>query len=146
MWFKLIIPFTLLALCLVSSCQKNKSENVQKQIKSNLLDGIWKISKYNDDGKNKTEDFADYDFTFLENGTVHAATTDHHYLGDWMVAIDAEAENSDDPTFNIHFADTTDLYVLDEDWYLLSQTGIKMEWMVIISKSGDTDFLTISKK
>lgn len=144
MWFKLIIPFTLLCLCVFVSCKKNKIENIQSEVEKNVSEGTWEISKFQDDEKNETADFKNYAFTFQTNGQLIAVDGSNNYTGTW--SVEKSNSSNDDIEFHIKFNDSTKLADLNDDWDLLSQTEIKIELMDVSGGNGGTDFLTFKKK
>ena len=110
--------------------------------------GTWRITLYEDNGVNETNNYANYIFTFNSNGVLTAVNTTT-YNGTWSVtASNSNDDSQDDLDFNIAFlapapsAFTDDL---TDDWDIISYTANKIQLIDVSGGNGGTDYLTFEK-
>jgi hypothetical protein len=110
--------------------------------------GTWRITLYEDNGVNETNNYANYIFTFNSNGVLTAVNT-NTYNGTWSVtASNSNDDSQDDLDFNIAFlapapsAFTDDL---TDDWDIISYTANKIQLIDVSGGNGGTDYLTFEK-
>ena len=119
-------------------------------IRNNMKSGTWSITSYTDDGVDETNHFANYDFTFGENGVLTATDGTNTYTGVWSVTDDDSSSDddngSDDIDFNIGF--TSPAIFADEltdDWDVESRSGIKITLVDVSGGNGGTDRIVFEK-
>jgi len=112
-----------------------------KQIIDAAKSGTWRITNYVDSGKDETNDFTGYNFTFSDNGTLTASNSSTAIDGNWSV-IDDSSDDGDDIDFNIFFSAPPNFEDLSDDWDIVSSSGTKIELIDISGGNGDTDLLT----
>lgn len=140
---------TLSAILTTTSCSNstdNPADLTPTVIQNNVQTGDWKITSYIDSGKDETNHFSGYFFTFNSNGTISATNGSVNYAGTWSLTD----SNSNDDTpgvvdFTILFNLGNDFDSLSEDWQILSQTSKKIELKHVSGGNGGTDFLTFEK-
>lgn len=140
---------TLSALLTTTSCSNstdNPADLTPTVIQNNVQTGDWKITSYIDSGKDETNHFSGYFFTFNSNGTISATNGSVTNAGTWSLTD----SNSNDDTpgvvdFTILFNLGNDFDNLSEDWQILSQTSKKIELKHVSGGNGGTDFLTFEK-
>lgn len=140
---------TLSALLTTTSCSNstdNPADLTPTVIQNNVQTGDWKITSYIDSGKDETNHFSGYFFTFNSNGTISATNGSVTNAGTWSLTD----SNSNDDTpgvvdFTILFNLGNDFDSLSEDWQILSQTSKKIELKHVSGGNGGTDFLTFEK-
>ena len=115
---------------------------------STVTSGTWRITLYEDNGVNETNNYANYIFTFNSNGVLTAVNT-NTYNGTWSVtASNSNDDSQDDLDFNIAFlvpapsAFTDDL---TDDWDIISYTANKIQLIDVSGGNGGTDYLTFEK-
>lgn len=139
----------LSALFTMNSCSNSTDDSADLTptvIQNNVQTGDWKITSYIDSGKDETNHFSGYFFTFNSNGTISATNGSVTYAGTWSLTD----SNSNDDTpgvvdFTILFNLGNDFDSLSEDWQILSQTSKKIELKHVSGGNGGIDFLTFEK-
>lgn len=139
----------LSALFTMNSCSNSTDDSADLTptvIQNNVQTGDWKITSYIDSGKDETNHFSGYFFTFNSNGTISATNGSVTNAGTWSLTD----SNSNDDTpgvvdFTILFNLGNDFDSLSEDWQILSQTSKKIELKHVSGGNGGTDFLTFEK-
>lgn len=133
-----------IGLITLASCKKD--DNTQKTVQENLENGTWRITKFIDSGTDETNDFAGYNFTFQNSGTLKAANGTNNYSGTWSITDNNSKDDSqDDLDFNIHFNLTNNFEDLNDDWDFVSQSASKIELIDVSGGNGGTDYLTFEK-
>lgn len=98
---------TTIMAFLMTSCEKE----------STVTDpvGVWKITKFTDDGKDKTADFANYIFDFQSDGKFIAKIGNQTYTGVWN-------DNFDDDKMEFKIQGTQHLDTINDDWTIVELT------------------------
>jgi hypothetical protein len=150
--FTLIPILALLYLLNVASmCSSDDNSNTSADptpVINTVTSGTWRITLYEDNGVNETNNYANYIFTFNSNGVLTAANTTS-YNGTWSVtASNSNDDSQDDLDFNIAFlapapnAFTDDL---TDDWDIVSYTATRIQLIDVSGGNGGTDYLTFEK-
>ena len=139
----------LLNLLIVVSCNKkddNLNINIQTEIKNNVQNGTWRISKFIDSGTDETIHFTGYNFTMNSSGVLYANNGINNYEGIWSITNNnSNDDNLVDFDFNILFNLTNDFEDLNDDWDFISQSSTKIELIDVSGGNGGTDYLTFEK-
>lgn len=138
----------LLSLLVVVSCNKsnNPTNITQTTIQNNVQSGTWRITKFIDSGKDETNHFSGYDFTFMSSGVLNANNGANNYDGTWSITdSNSKDDSQDDLDFNINFNLTNDFEDLNDDWDFISQTASKIELIDVSGGNGGTDYVTFEK-
>ncbi len=143
----LTIVITLYGLG-TSSCKKadDLPNSSASQLKTQMQQGTWRISKFIDSDKDETAHFATYTFTFENSGTLKATNGSQTYSGSW--SIGSSKSNDDNPSdldFNISFNIGNDFDDLTDDWDIISQSASTVELIDVSGGNGGTDYLTFEK-
>ena len=149
---KLIPILALLYLLNVASmCSSDDNSNTSADptpVINTATSGTWRITLYEDNEVNETNNYANYIFTFNSNGVLTAANTTS-YNGTWSVtASNSNDDSKDDLDFNIAFlapapnAFTDDL---TDDWDIVSYTATRIQLIDVSGGNGGTDYLTFEK-
>ena len=139
-----IVLVLLLASC--SNSSNDQSVPSQTVIQNNLQSDFWKITYFNDSGKDETNHFSGYTFTFGPNGTLTAIGSSTQ-TGSWSITDSNSNDDSiDDLDFNIQFSLGNDFDDLSEDWSIVSQSTTRIELIHVSGGNGGTDYLTFEKK
>jgi hypothetical protein len=135
----------IFSLLLVLSCTK---DNISiAEVKSNVQTGTWRITKFIDSGKDETNYFTGYNFTFNSSGVLNANNGTNNYNGTWSITDSNSNDDSpNDLDFNIYFNLTNKFLDLNDDWDFISQSSTKIELIDVSGGNGGTDYLTFEKK
>lgn len=124
----------------------NPRSEVKNQIKSNVQQGTWRITKFIDSNEDETNHFTGYVFTFQNSGVLNANNGTNNYEGTWSITEgDIDDDSPDDLDFNIYFNLTNDFEDLNDDWDIISQSATKIELMDVSGGNGDEEYLTFEK-
>jgi len=149
--FKSILFLVLAGLLTFSSCSSNDDNNppidqIDIQVKNNVQQGTWRITKFIDSGVDETNHFTGYNFTFGSNGTLTAANGSNTFNGTWSITdSNSNDDDQNDLEFLINFNLTNDFEDLNDDWDFVSQSSTKIVLIDISGGNGGTDNLTIEK-
>ena len=138
----------VILLLFVTSCKKDDDEvnNIQSEVQANVQNGTWRITKFIDSGKDETNHFTAYNFTFHDTGILNADDGSNSFDGTWSITdSNSNDDSQDDLDFNINFNLSNDFEDLNDDWDFISQTPTKIELFDISGGNGGTDYLTFEK-
>jgi hypothetical protein len=123
----------------------NSSANLGAQANQVAQNGTWRVSYFWDTDKDETANFAGYEFSFNNDGTLVATNGTDTVNGTWSVTSSSSSSSSDD--FNIMFAvpQSSDFDDLNDDWDIVSVTDTMIELTDVSGGNGGTDFLTFMK-
>jgi len=139
------ITFILTSAIIFTACKKDDAKQ-KENIESEVTNGTWRISYFNDSGINETANFNSYNFTFNADGTLTAANGSNTYSGTWSVTdSNSNDDSSDDLDFNINFNLTNDFEDLNDDWDIISHTSSELLLKDVSGGNGGTDELTFVK-
>lgn len=130
-----------------SSCSNDPSgDPVQNLVSHHVSTGTWRVTSFIDSGKDETNHFSSYVFTFTDGGTVVAGNGNVSYTGNWSINDNNSNDDSpDDLDFTILFDLSNDFEELNEDWHFISHSPIRMELIHVSGGNGGTDYLTLEK-
>ncbi len=149
--FKTILFLVFAGLLTFTSCSNNDDNNppieqIQIQVKNNIQQSTWRITKFIDSGEDETNHFTGYNFTFGSNGTLTASNGSNTFNGTWSITdSNSNDDSQDDLEFIINFNLTNDFEDLNDDWDFVSQSSTKIELIDISGGNGGTDNLTFEK-
>jgi hypothetical protein len=89
--------FILLSGILLVSCKKFIQNQEQKAVISDVTNGLWYVSGYEQNDSNITAAFSGYLFKFDANNTVTGIFNGDSTVGEWAVNINAKTIMSDFP-------------------------------------------------
>lgn len=110
--------------------------------------GTWKITSFVEDGKDETQHFTGYAFTFGANNVLTAVGGVATYNGTWSVTKDNSSDDDNstsDVDFNIGFLSPETFTDLSDDWDILEKTSTKIKLIDVSGGNGGTDYLTFEK-
>ena len=90
-------PILCAFLVLFLSCKKFIEKQEEKAIESDVTDGFWYVSGYEQNDSDITASFSGYLFKFDTNNTVTALYSSDSVQGDWTVDISARTITADFP-------------------------------------------------
>jgi hypothetical protein len=102
----------LLSGILLASCKKLIQNQEQKAVISDVTNGLWYVTGYEQNGSNITAAFSGYLFKFDANNTVTGILNTDSVHGAWLVNINARTITSDFP------GAAYPLNQLNETWYV----------------------------
>jgi hypothetical protein len=124
-----------------SQCFGNPDGNGagSQEIDSVLIDGLWRVGSYLDDGDNETANFNGYQLDFQADGTV-TASNGSTIPGLWSTT-------NGGTELALDFNDTSPMNELnDDDWEVMSFTTNRIELQDVSGGGGGTDKLVLEKK
>jgi len=131
------------------SCSEDDIPSInqtQNQIEDIAQSGNWKITFFEDSGKDETNHFTGYNFVFNSNGVLNASNGTNNYDGTWSITdSNSNDDSQDDLDFNIYFDLTNDFEELNGDWDFISNSLTKIELIDVSGGNGGTDYLTFEK-
>ena len=145
----IIVISLVIGFGLISCTEENDSppEQVLTQIEEILKLGTWKITRFEDSGKDETNHFNGYDFIFGSNGTLTAENGLNRMVGNYSLIDQSRNDNhQNDIDFVIHFVGANDFEELNEDWDFVSYSQSLIELIHVSGGNGGTDYLTFERK
>lgn len=103
-----------------------------------LIDGIWLVASYTDDGDNQTGDYAGYDVDFTNMGTVSASNGTNTNNGTWQVL-------SGGNKLLLNFTGIP-FDEFNDDWDVLMVSETRVELQDVSGGNGGTDVLIFEKQ
>jgi len=140
-----LASIVIFSLLFALSCTKDNIDIAK--VKTNVQSGTWRITKFIDSGKDETNYFTGYNFTFNSSGVLNANNGTNNYNGTWSITDSNSNDDSpNDLDFNIYFNLTNNFLDLNDDWDFISQSSTKIELIDVSGGNGGTDYLTFEKK
>ena len=102
----------LLSGILLASCKKFVQNQEQKAVISDVTNGMWYVTGYEQNDSNITAAFSGYLFKFDANNTVTGIINSDSVQGEWLVNVSARTITSDFP------GAAYPLNQLNETWYV----------------------------
>lgn len=103
----------------ISSCKKENNPNPDN---TGAISGTWRVTLYTDSDNDETADFADYTFSFNDNGVLAATISGTTSNGKW---------SKSSSKFNIDLGPKSDgnkpLGELSDDWHIISITNSEIK-------------------
>jgi hypothetical protein len=131
-----------------SSDDDSSSSSDTSSIINTVSGGTWRVTLFDEDGSNHTDDFTNYDFTFGSSNVLTATNGSTTVTGFWSVTNDDSGDDDNpgsDIDFNILFTSPDNFAELSEDWHILERTSTKIRLQHISGGNGGTDLLTFEK-
>lgn len=122
-----------------SLCNKGNTSGDQLSDALTSPNSIWVVEKYWDNGVDKTQDFAPYEFYFETSGEVKAKTTTTIDSGVWKSFNEATKLFIEFPSHDI-------LERLNEDWKVTEITETHIKLLNLSSSGIEEDILIFKKK
>jgi hypothetical protein len=133
------------SMCSSDDDSSSSSADVS-QVVNTVSDGTWRVTLFDEDGNDHTNDFNGYNFTFGESNVLTATNGSTTITGYWSVTNSSSNDDSpSDVDFNILFTSPSDFAELSEDWHILERTPTKIRLRHISGGNGGTDLLTFEK-
>lgn len=132
---KKITWLAILGVVLLMGCSKKKTI---KSVESDMIEGSWKVSFFEEDGQNETSDYAGYVFTFKSDGSVKAVSGATVVNGTWSTYKD-----DDHVDFDILLPAPLD--DLSDDWDIKNNSANTLELEDVSGGDGSVDYLTFTK-
>jgi hypothetical protein len=117
--------FVAIMAFMMSSCEKDN-------VATNPV-GVWKISKFMDDGKDETADFTNYTFDFQADGKLIAKIGNKTYTGVWN-------DNLSDEKMELKIQGTQNLDTINDDWLIVEITTTTLKLKDDDSEGGEIVF------
>ena len=131
----------LLVLTAFNSCKKedNSSPDASSVLNSNVQQGSWRVTYYNDSGTDETSHYTGYTFMFNSNGTITATNSGSSVNGTW-------SSGNDNRTLKLilNFS-AAPFNELNTDWHVIQQSSTIIKLEDVSGGGGGTDYLTFEK-
>jgi len=132
---KMLIVTLSAATLLFASCGQEEINYVSVAEAQQIIPGTWKVYYYGDDNGGTADQFTDYTFVFLNDGTVTATTGLESYQGTWIIQASSDEFYDQELVLTI---DQMDL--LNHTWLMTGVSDVKLE-LVEDSGSEQVHFL-----
>ena len=148
--------FLIASVLLLFGCSRDDDKNIsnpnpnnptiQKQIESDMENGDWRITNFNEDGNDKTQNFNGYVFKFNSDGSISVSNVTSNYSGlCGMNDFNLDDDSQNNLHFNILFYEANNFLELNDDWEVISHSETKLLLQDISGGNGGIDFLTFEK-
>jgi len=148
--FKMVL--VLITVIVFFSCDDDRDDidlSVAEANAMNLMvqEGEWSISKFSQNGSDKTALYEDYIFIFENENKFSAISSLEEVNGTWRISNDAGSEFDayDDVDFNIYFSSNGKLSELTRNYDVISATNNLIQLNLDMNQNGDTVELSFSK-
>lgn len=123
------------------SCTKEKKEEIAYKIATSYINnGSWKVSKFEEDGKDETNHYNGYVFKFNTDGTVTVTKGTEVAKGSWVVQTTDDKRTWMKLNFN-----AAPFNELNEDWMIKSGGANAIQLEHTSGGNGGTDYLNFDK-
>lgn len=123
----------------LTSCKKDNTTPSTKQTLSHIEDGTWKITLFNDSGKDEMYHFQDYTFKFSD-GIISVTGSGNSISGSYSIS-----ESGSKVKLVMSFGASSPFDELNDDWNVLESTPEKIRLEDVSGGNGGTDILTFEK-
>jgi hypothetical protein len=122
-------------------------DDISSQVENQVQSKSWSITLFMDSGKNETNHFQGYSFTFEKDGKLISENGVNRFEGSWQITDNNSNDDSpEDLELIIYFNLSNDFEELNEDWNFISNTDSKIELIHISGGNGGTDLLTFTAR
>ena len=104
-----------------------------------LIDGLWYVASYVEDGDDETADYNNYEINFENDGSVAATNGSNTNTGSWSV-FNNDTQMAMDFGSQMPFEEFN-----DDDWDIIEYTSSSITLQDISGGGGDTDILVLEK-
>lgn len=122
------------------SCTKEDQQEMATNIATSYINnGKWKVTRFEEDGKNETDHFSGYVFSFNTDGSVTATKGSNTVKGTWSTGSDDSKSK-----FVINFP-SAPFSELNEDWIIKSGSAGSIQLQHTSGGDGTIDYLNFEK-
>lgn len=125
----LVIAVLAIALIGTTSCSKDQMGYISLTEAESIIPGTWRVNYYGDDAGGTTDQFANYTFTFKNDGTVTATSGAEIYEGTWLIRASSDTYYDQEIVLTINQMD-----ILNQTWLLLDMSEVGMQ---LVDSSGE---------
>ncbi len=145
--FYVVLYLAILGILLIVSCTTNDPVTpAPADIENQVQHATWRITSFIDSGRDETNHFTGFSFSFSSNSVVTAANGSTVHTGTWSVTDDQVNDDSPGiPDFTLFFNLTNDFSDLNEDWQVQSRSDTRIDLIHVSGGNGGTDYLTFTK-
>lgn len=108
--------------------------------------GTWRVANFEDNGVDKTADYAGFSFTFQSDNVIAVDGNGQAISGSWSIVsdddIDVPADSNLD--FNIFFQNPVNFRPLNEDWDIATYSETRIE-LQDLDDDGPSDYLVFER-
>lgn len=113
----------LTSLIMFWSCSRTDDNNVTPSGSNGTAGqviGDWKVTSYFDSGKDETDNYSGYSFTFSANGALSASHTAGSFAGTWQIGNKSSDDDNSSSRFLITIAGNKQMEDLAHNWLIVS--------------------------
>ena len=137
----LVFMLNVASMCSSDDDSSSSSSSSPTQVNTNVTNGTWRVTLYNEEGNIQTSNFSGYGFTFASEGALTAVNGSTTQSGIWSTYTDSGSTKME-LLFN---ATNGSFESISEDWNVLSSSATKIQLKHISGGDGSIDFLTFEK-
>ena len=123
-----------------AACKKNNDSSPSSTINTNVQQGSWRISLFDNKGVDETVDFNGYIFSFASGGIVTAVGSNGQVSGTWATGTDNSTSK-----LILTFPAVSPFEELNEDWEVHGQSSSEIKLKHVSGGSGDISYLNFEK-
>ena len=124
-------------LVLLRVCEDNAGDGDVVEIRNMMLEGLWNVALFDDEGMDETMDYDGMDFDFNESHEVEVSVNvDPIANGLWRVVRDS----NDNLVFYLNMGDDATFADLNEPWYITEVTSGRIE---LVYEDEEINFKTL---
>ncbi|MBD3583293.1 hypothetical protein [Flavobacterium selenitireducens] len=108
--------------------------------------GTWRITNFEDNGIDKTADYAGFNFTFNNENVIAVDGNGQTITGSWSIVSDDDFDVPEDSNldFNIFFQEPASFRPLNEDWDIATYSETRIE-LQDLDDDGPSDYLVLER-
>ncbi len=134
------LTLSVMLAMMIGCTNKNDDSVTPDNISGTINQGNWKVTYFNDSGKDETNKFNGYTFTFADNGTITATNGSITETGTWSTGNDDSQVK-----LYITFTGMSPFDEISDDWHVIEQGSSVIKLEDVSGGNGGTDYLNFSK-
>jgi len=135
-----ILTLGVMLAMIIGCTNKNDDSVTPDNTRGTINQGNWKVTYFNDSGKDETNKFNGYTFTFADNGTITATNGSITETGTWSTGNDDSQVK-----LYITFTGMSPFDEISDDWHVIEQGSSLIKLEDVSGGNGGTDYLNFSK-
>jgi hypothetical protein len=135
-----ILTLWVMLAMMIGCTNKNDDSVTPDNTSGTINQGNWKVTYFNDSGKDETNKFNGYTFTFSSNGTITATNGSITETGTWSTGNDDSQVK-----LYITFMGISPFAEITDDWHVIEQGSSVIKLEDVSGGNGGTDYLNFSK-
>ncbi|HEY9114734.1 MAG TPA: hypothetical protein VIN10_08525 [Bacteroidales bacterium] len=120
-----LISATILMM-LVISCSNKSNDLTPSNSSENLTQNAWKVSYYEERGKDETSKFSGYQISFENGGVFKLSNSTETFTGSWSIGNKSDDSSSSSQKLIIYISGNYVADELQDDWVIAEQSENQM--------------------